>query len=162
MTTPHPSHHRRWRRNFDPFPSAGVYLVSTIQDEVHQFAIGYHRQQRKKKTLASEHEPKSLALEGANQRRHCSNISRLLSSIQDATVELAAAPSMNQPAAQKVYAYFHPADEWGKTGWFLLESRGQELADGPQKPRNFLLVLPAYPRTAIDICDERAIIKQCY
>ena len=32
-------------------------LVSTIQDEVHRFAIGYHRQQRKKKTLASESDP---------------------------------------------------------------------------------------------------------
>ncbi len=85
-------------------------LVSTIQDEVHRFAIGYHRQQRKKKTLASE----LTQIPGIGKTRAAALFQyfRTLSSIQDATrEELAAAPSMNQPAARKVYAYFHPSDE---------------------------------------------------
>lgn len=84
-------------------------LVSTIQDEVHRFAIGYHRQQRKKNTLSLE----LTQIPGIGKTRAAALFQyfRTLSSMREATVEeLAAAPSMNQPAAQRVYAYFHPEE----------------------------------------------------
>ena len=81
-------------------------LVSTIQDEVHRFAIGYHRQQRKKKTLASE----LTSIPGVGKARAAALFQyfRTLRAIQDASVEeLAQAPSMTKPVAKQVYAYFH-------------------------------------------------------
>lgn len=81
-------------------------LVSTIQDEVHRFAIGYHRQQRKKKTLASE----LTSIPGVGKARAAALFQyfRTLRAIQDATVEeLAQAPTMTKPVAKQVYDYFH-------------------------------------------------------
>lgn len=81
-------------------------LVSTIQDEVHRFAIGYHRQQRKKKTLASE----LTQIPGVGKTRAAALFQyfRTLRAIADASVEeLAQAPTMTRPVAKQVYAYFH-------------------------------------------------------
>jgi excinuclease ABC subunit C len=81
-------------------------LVSDIQEEVHRFAIGYHRQQRKKKTLSSE----LLQIDGIGQQRATALFQRFrtMDRIRNATVEeLADTPSMNQTAAESVYRYFH-------------------------------------------------------
>lgn len=84
-------------------------LVSKIQDEVHRFAIGYHRQQRKKSTISST----LLSIEGIGPTRAKALMKhfRTVSAVQEAELqELEQAPGMNKPAALRVYAYFHPPE----------------------------------------------------
>lgn len=84
-------------------------LVSTIQDEVHRFAIGFHRQQRKKTAVSST----LLSIDSVGPMRakallrHFKTMTAL--SAADPR-ELETVPGMNRPAALKVYAYFHPED----------------------------------------------------
>lgn len=89
-------------------------LVSLIQDEVHRFAIGYHRQSRKKRAISSS----LLSIEGIGPARakallkHFQTIRR----IGEANLEeLVNAPSMTRTAAESVYAHFHP-EEHSKQG----------------------------------------------
>ena len=89
---------------------AAFTLVSTIQDEVHRFAIGYHRQMRKKNTIAST----LTSIEGVGQTRAKALLKhfKTMTAIKEADLaELIAAPSMTEPAAKKVYAYFHDTQE---------------------------------------------------
>lgn len=89
---------------------AAFTLVSSIQDEVHRWAIGYHRQSRKNHTFASS----LTQIEGIGEKRAKALLHhfRTVSAIREATLEeLAAAPDMTRPAAQKVYDYFHAAAE---------------------------------------------------
>lgn len=82
-------------------------LVSTIQDEVHRFAIGYHRQSRKKNTISSS--LLSIPGVGATRAKALLKYFQTIRRIGEATVEeLESAPSMNRPTAERVYAYFHP------------------------------------------------------
>jgi len=81
-------------------------LVSSIQDEVHRFAIGYHRQMRKKVTISST----LTSIEGVGQTRAHALLKhfKTISAIKTADLaELVTAPGMNKPAAQRVYDYFH-------------------------------------------------------
>ena len=81
-------------------------LLSTIQDEVHRFAIGYHRQQRKKSAVSST----LLSIEGVGPARAKALLKhfRTVGAVGEATEEeLAAAPGMTKPAAAKVYRHFH-------------------------------------------------------
>lgn len=83
-------------------------LVSSIQDEVHRFAIGYHRQSRKKSTISST----LTSIEGIGGTRAKALLRRFktISAIRDADLaELIGTPGMTEPSAQKVYEYFHPA-----------------------------------------------------
>ncbi|WP_099203733.1 excinuclease ABC subunit UvrC [Scatolibacter rhodanostii] len=85
-------------------------LVSKIQDEVHRFAIGYHRQQRKKSTISST----LLSIEGVGEARAKALMKhfRTVSAVQQAElIELELAPGMNKPSARKVYEYFHGKTE---------------------------------------------------
>ena len=85
---------------------AAFTLVSSIQDEVHRWAIGYHRQSRKKHAFSST----LTQIEGIGERRAKSLLHhfRTIGAIQEATMEeLKGAPDMTHPAAEKVYAYFH-------------------------------------------------------
>ena len=84
-------------------------LVSSIQDEVHRFAIGYHRQQRKKSAISST----LLSIEGVGPARAKALLKhfRTVSAVGEASrEELEAAPGMTKPAAKKVYDYFHGAE----------------------------------------------------
>ncbi len=84
-------------------------LVSTIQDEVHRFAIGYHRQLRKKASISST----LLSIEGVGPARAKALLKRFrtVAAIGNADLEeLIHAPTMTEPAAQSVYDYFHPQD----------------------------------------------------
>lgn len=81
-------------------------LVSKIQDEVHRFAIGYHRQQRKKSTISST----LLSIEGIGESRAKALMKhfRTVGAISEATLsELELAPGVSKPAARKVFVYFH-------------------------------------------------------
>jgi len=85
-------------------------LVSKIQDEVHRFAIGYHRQQRKKSTISST----LLSIEGIGAARAKALMKhfRTVSAISEADLtELEKAPGMTKPSAKRVYDYFHPEEK---------------------------------------------------
>ncbi|XOQ48619.1 MAG: excinuclease ABC subunit UvrC [Eubacteriales bacterium] len=85
-------------------------LVSSIQEEVHRFAIGYHRQTRKKSTISST----LTSIEGIGPSRAKALLKhfKTISAIKNADLEeLCAAPGMTKPAAQKVYDSFHPDAE---------------------------------------------------
>jgi excinuclease ABC subunit C len=82
-------------------------LVSSIQDEVHRFAIGYHRQMRKKTSLSTS----LTSIEGVGPVRAKALLRhfRTVAAVRNADLEeLAGAPSMTRPAAEKIYDYFHP------------------------------------------------------
>ncbi|QAT50153.1 excinuclease ABC subunit UvrC [Caproiciproducens sp. NJN-50] len=84
-------------------------LVSSIQEEVHRFAIGYHRQARKKAAIASS----LTMIEGIGPTRARALLKhfKTVAAVRNAAVEeLAAAPGMTKPAAQKVYFAFHPEE----------------------------------------------------
>ncbi len=82
-------------------------LVSTIQDEVHRFAIGFHRQQRKKSSVSTT--LTSIPGIGETRARALMKHFRTVRAVSEATREmLTEAPGMNAPAAEAVYAYFHP------------------------------------------------------
>ena len=79
-------------------------------DEVHRFAIGFHRQQRKKANISTT----LTSIEGIGETRARSLLRyfKTISAIREASVEeLAGAPGMNYPAAQKVYDHFRKKEE---------------------------------------------------
>ena len=81
-------------------------LVSDIQEEVHRFAIGYHRQQRKQKVLHSE----LLDIPGIGKARATALFQhfKTMDQIRAAALEeLAAVPGVGKAAAKRVYVYFH-------------------------------------------------------
>jgi excinuclease ABC subunit C len=82
-------------------------LVSSIQEEVHRFAIGYHRQLRKKAAVSSA----LLSVEGVGPVRAKGLLKhfRTVAAIRGADLtELIHAPGMTEPAARNVYRAFHP------------------------------------------------------
>lgn len=81
-------------------------LVSNIQDEVHRFAIGYHRQQRKKSTISST----LTSIEGVGESRAKALMKhfKTIKAIKEADlVELQKAPGMNKTVGKKVFDYFN-------------------------------------------------------
>ena len=81
-------------------------LVSGIQDEVHRFAIGYHRQARKKKAFSSS----LTEIEGIGKERAKALLSYFgtIKRISTAEVEeLMQVKGMNRPSAEAVYNYYH-------------------------------------------------------
>lgn len=85
-------------------------LISSIQDEVHRFAIGYHRQQRKKTALSST----LLSIEGIGEKRAKALLRhfKTVGAISQADLQqLLETPGLNDPAARKVYRFFHPEEE---------------------------------------------------
>ncbi len=82
-------------------------LVSGIQDEVHRFAIGYHRTARKKKTLSST----LTSIDGIGAGRAAALLSyfKTVRRIGEAELEeLMQVKGMTAPAAEAVYRHFHP------------------------------------------------------
>lgn len=80
-------------------------LVSTIQDEVHRFAIGYHRTKRKNSTFKST----LTDIDGIGVTRAKALLKHFgtIKNIKEADLqELENAPSMNKVSAQRVYDYF--------------------------------------------------------
>lgn len=81
-------------------------LVSTIQDEVHRFAIGYMRTTSKKKSFTSL----LTSIEGIGETRAKALLKffKTIQRISEADIdELMNAPSMTRPAAEAVYKHFH-------------------------------------------------------
>lgn len=85
-------------------------LVSNIQDEVHRYAIGFHRQQRKKSAVSST----LLSIEGIGPARAKALLKhfRTVGAVAQAGItELEKVPGMNASAAQTLYRFFHPDTE---------------------------------------------------
>ncbi|MCI8497539.1 MAG: excinuclease ABC subunit UvrC, partial [Clostridiales bacterium] len=81
-------------------------LVSTIQEEVHRFAIGYHRQKRSKSAVSST----LLDIPGIGPARAKALLKQFktVGRIREAEEqELSGAPGMNAAAAKAVWEYFH-------------------------------------------------------
>ena len=88
-------------------------LVSSIQEEVHRFAIGYHRQQRKKATISTT----LTSIPGIGETRAKALMKHFttIRAVSEATEEmLEETPGMNAPAARAVYRYFHSEENDGE------------------------------------------------
>ena len=84
-------------------------LISSIQDEVHRYAIGYHRLARKKKAFSSS----LTEIEGIGNERAKALLSyfKTIKRIKEADVEeLLQVKCMNRPSAEAVYRYYHYDD----------------------------------------------------
>ncbi len=85
--------------------SEGFYLMTRIQDEVHRFAIEYHR------SLRSKEQVKSILddIPGIGEKRRKALMRRFktIEKVREATMEeLAQVDTMNEKAAQSVYDFF--------------------------------------------------------
>lgn len=86
--------------------SEGFKLITRIQDEVHRFAIEYHRLLRSKGQVHSILD--DIEGIGPARRKALMKGMKTLEAIRDASMEeLKAIPSMNEQAARKVYEFFH-------------------------------------------------------
>lgn len=86
--------------------SEGFRLMTRIQDEVHRFAIEYHR------SLRSKEQVKSILDDipgiGEKRRKALMKYFASIEAIKNAAIdELAQAESMNEKAAASVYKFFH-------------------------------------------------------
>lgn len=90
--------------------SEGFHLMTRIQDEVHRFAIEYHRSLRSKAQVRSVLDD----IEGIGPRRRKQLMKHFssLDAVRAAAVEeLASVESMNERAAENVYRFFHGGEE---------------------------------------------------
>ena len=81
-------------------------LVTAIQDEVHRFAITYHKKRRSKKMLSSE----LTAVEGIGQNRAHALLKhfKTMKAVRAATIdELCSVKGINKDLAQKIYNEFN-------------------------------------------------------
>ena len=92
-----------------PLKEKGILFkyIGTIQEEVHRFAIEYHRSVRDKKAFVSVlDEIKGI---GQVRRRallqHFGSVERIKAASADELMEV---PGMNRTSAESVWKYFHP------------------------------------------------------
>lgn len=86
--------------------SEGFHLMTRIQDEVHRFAIEYHRSLRSKVQVKSVLD--DIAGIGPKRRKQLMKHFQSIEAIKQASVEeLEAVESMNEAAAKSVYQFFH-------------------------------------------------------
>ncbi|MBQ6568708.1 MAG: excinuclease ABC subunit UvrC [Clostridia bacterium] len=81
-------------------------LVGRIQEEVHRYAIGYHRQRRAGRTFSSS----LTEIDGIGEQRAKALLKsfKTISAIKEATEQqLAGVKGMNAAAAKAVYNYYH-------------------------------------------------------
>ncbi|HIZ83178.1 MAG TPA: excinuclease ABC subunit UvrC [Firmicutes bacterium] len=85
-------------------------LIATIQEEVHRFAIGYHRQRRSRQGIATT--LTEIPGVGPARAKLLFRQFKTLKAISDATEEeLAGLEGMTRPAAAAVYRHFHPEEK---------------------------------------------------
>ncbi len=83
-------------------------LISSIQEEVHRFAIGYHRQQRKSSISST-----LTRIEGIGEARARALLRHFgsLKAVREASVdELCAVKGVSRPAAENIRRYFEEID----------------------------------------------------
>lgn len=89
--------------------SPEFYLVQRIQEEVHRFAITFHRQTRTKGTLTSELD--RIPGIGPKRRRLLLNHFGSVKRIREASLEELRTARLGERLAQTIYEYFHPEEE---------------------------------------------------
>ena len=91
-------------------PDRDVFtLVTRIQDEVHRFAISFHRQKRKKSVTGIS--LTKIDTIGPTRAKALLKYFRTVENIKNASVkELESAPSMTHDSALSVYKYYHNED----------------------------------------------------
>ena len=85
---------------------AAFTLVSTIQEEVHRYSVGYHRTKRKNSSVALS----LTEIDGIGEKRAKALLKQFktVKAVSEASKdELAAAPGMTSKSAEKVYEAFH-------------------------------------------------------
>jgi excinuclease ABC subunit C len=88
-----------------PRNSEGFRLITRIQDEVHRFAVEYHRKLRVVVHLRSMLD--DIAGIGPTRRKALLSHFKSIEAIKNADVDtLAGAPSMSRRAAEAVFAFF--------------------------------------------------------
>lgn len=86
--------------------SEGFRLITRIQDEAHRFAIEYHRSLRSKGQVHSILD--DIEGIGPARRKALMKEFQTIEQLREAEIErLAAVPSMNRLAAERVYQFFH-------------------------------------------------------
>jgi excinuclease ABC subunit C len=86
--------------------SSGLRLFQRLRDEAHRFAVTYHRQLRKKRTLLSELQ--SIEGVGAVRRNRLIQHFKSMKRIKEASVEeLAGAEGISRSLAERIFAYYH-------------------------------------------------------
>ncbi len=86
--------------------SEGFHLMTRIQDEVHRFAIEYHRSLRSREQVKSVLD--DISGIGAARRKALMKHFQSIEAIRNATTEeLSQVESMNERAAVNVYKFFH-------------------------------------------------------
>ncbi len=89
---------------------AAYTLLSTIQEEVHRYAIAYHRKRRKKSTISSA----LLSIDGIGETRARALLRQFgsLRNIGNASIEeLLLVRGMTRPAAEAIQRYFQKQGE---------------------------------------------------
>ncbi len=94
---------------FIPKQSTLFHLLERIQDEVHRFAITFHRQQRAKQMTVSELD----GIPGIGQQRRRLLLSRFqnIEAIRAADTIALREAGLPADAATRVYAHFHPTKQ---------------------------------------------------
>ncbi len=107
---------------------AAFTLVSSIQEEVHRFAIGYHRQKRGRSVKGST--LTEIPGIGANRAKQLLKHFKTITAIKGATIdELLAAEGMNKPAAKAVYSFYHPEQANSEAAQQANTESGQEVLE---------------------------------
>ncbi len=89
-----------------PKSSASLKLLQQIRDEAHRFAITFHRQRRKKRTISSELD--RIPGIGARRREKLLKIFGSVKSIKELSIEeLAKKGNLPLNIARNVFKYFH-------------------------------------------------------
>ncbi|MEA4815413.1 MAG: excinuclease ABC subunit UvrC [Lachnospiraceae bacterium] len=92
-----------------PKNSSGFHMVTRIQDEVHRFAIGYHRKLRQKTALHSILD--EISGIGDVRRTELIKAFKTVDAIKSAGIEeLKKVSGMNEASAKKVYDFFREND----------------------------------------------------
>ncbi|MCL2841109.1 MAG: excinuclease ABC subunit UvrC [Defluviitaleaceae bacterium] len=92
-----------------PRHSEGFKLVTRIQDEVHRFALEYHKKLRADTQVRSILD--DIPSIGATRRKELLKHFKNIEAIRSASLEdLLSAPSMNKKSAEAVYNFFNPKE----------------------------------------------------
>jgi excinuclease ABC subunit C len=85
--------------------SAEMFVLAHLRDEAHRFAVGFHRSQRKRRTIRSA--LSSIPSVGPSRQRALLRHFGSLRAVGKASLEaLLAVPGMNETAARAVHDYF--------------------------------------------------------
>ncbi|MCL2404006.1 MAG: excinuclease ABC subunit UvrC [Defluviitaleaceae bacterium] len=93
-----------------PRHSEGFKLITRIQDEVHRFALEYHRKLRADSQVRSVLD--DIGGIGPTRRKALLRHFKSIEAIMEADIDcLTSAPSMNKASAEAVYNFFHTKEE---------------------------------------------------